>query len=161
MNLIEKSARWALLTRVSEWHDKALAVVVCAIILVLFEAAPEQHFGLIAAIAIYVAFLGSYGYSLNSYCDREQDGKIGRRQVVAAFTESEFRIAICISASGVMAVLLWLSDSRLVVTGLFAFLLATFYSARPIRFKERGVFWNYSGGNDAKVAPFRPGYFFS
>ena len=86
MNFLEYITRLALLTRVSEWHDKALSIVVCSLILLYTQPETPGQIGLFAAVTLFSMFLGCYGYSLNSYCELEQDAKAGKYHMFARGT---------------------------------------------------------------------------
>ena len=154
MTLIEICAKTALLIRISEWHDKALSVVVCILIVVWFEPESSQHISLISVVGIFTISLGIYGYSLNAYCDRAQDKKIGKNYIVATFNESEFLSVIGLSASCSLVALLFIDNTTSVLIGLLTFMLATVYSARPIRLKERGWIGIIVGAVTQRLLPF-------
>jgi len=124
--------------RVWEWWDKIELVFAAALILLIFNKDFLHHFALLPLLAVYMAFAGSYGYSINSYADREQDriaGKVDKLQYASNYL---IVIMICFFASGTIIIPLLSFDFRIAALGLITFFLTTFYSVRPLRLKERG-----------------------
>jgi 4-hydroxybenzoate polyprenyltransferase len=87
--------------------------------------------------------LGSYGYTLNSYCDRAQDAKVGKHPEMSYFSDRQVLILLLALALFSLGIPLYFADLKIRLLGLVTFFSVTFYSAKPIRFKERGL-WGMS-----------------
>jgi len=139
MRLITIAQQLISLSRMREWWDKLNTVLVATLVLLVLKPYPVNSFWMLPVLAVYMAFLGSYGYVLNSYSDREQDKKVGKLRELDFFSNRQLLLASCFFACGTITIPLLFSDFRITILGLITFLLATFYSLKPLRFKERGI----------------------
>lgn len=124
------------LTRVYEWMDKLQVNFLAALILLVIL--PEKSLNLLLVYGVYQCFLICYGYVINSYADRIQDRKVGKHLEISYFSENQLFIIFAFLAFGSLGIPLTFSDIKIKILGIITFILATFYSLKPIRFKERG-----------------------
>jgi 4-hydroxybenzoate polyprenyltransferase len=140
---IEKLKKAIKLVRVYEWVEKLQVSFAAAFILLIFMPYPWQFLWALIVLGLYMLFLGSYGYTLNSYCDREQDEKVGKHPEISYFSDRRILIILLALALFSLGIPLYFADIKIRIFGLVTFFLVTFYSAKPIRFKERGL-WGIS-----------------
>ena len=116
---------------------------VAAFILLISIPYPWQFLWALLVLGLYMLFLGSYGYTLNSYCDRAQDAKVGKHSEILYFSDRQLLIILLALALFSLGIPLYFADLKIRLLGLVTFFLVTFYSAKPVRFKERGL-WGIS-----------------
>lgn len=134
------------LMRIREWLHKFQELFIASLILLLFLPNQQQSvsridawvFEVLLFFWIYQCFLLCYGYVINSYADREQDAIAGKHPEASFFSTRQLQLVLGCLAIFALGVPLYYGGFRIRVLGLTTFFLATFYSLRPIRFKERG-----------------------
>jgi 4-hydroxybenzoate polyprenyltransferase len=131
------------LMRIPEWLHKFQELFIASLILLLFlPDCAHSVSGINAEVLlifwIYQCFLLCYGYVINSYADREQDAIAGKHPEVSFFSTWQLQLVLGFLAVFALGVPLYYGDFRIRMLGLVTFLVATFYSLKPIRFKERG-----------------------
>ena len=136
---MEKLKKALKLVRVYEWMEKLQVSFVAAFILLIFMPYPWRFLWALIVLGIYMLFLGSYGYTLNSYCDREQDAKVGKHPEISYFSDRQVLIILLALALFSLGIPLYFADIKIRILGIVTFFLVTFYSAKPIRLKERGL----------------------
>lgn len=136
---VEKLKATIKLVRVYEWMEKLQMVFVACFILLIAMPHTGRFFGALIVQAIYMLFLGCYGYTINSYCDRCQDAKVGKHPELSYFSDQEVLILLLTVALFSLGIPLYFTDIKIRILGLVTFFLVTFYSLKPIRFKERGL----------------------
>jgi len=104
--------------RVKEWLDKLVLVLAAS----YMAAGPVIE---LLYLSVYLVLLYSYGYLLNSYCDR--DAKLFR-------STKSLLLALAVL---LMVMPLLAMNSCAFFVGLLTFLLATLYSMPPVRLKAR------------------------
>ncbi len=139
MRLMTLAQQLISVSRVHEWWDKLHTVLVVTLVLLVLRPCTENCLWLLPVLAVYMAFLGSYAYALNSFSDREHDRKAGKRRELESISDRQLLCASCFWGFGAFTIPLLFSDSRISMLGLVTFLLATFYSVKPLRLKERGM----------------------
>ena len=127
------------LVRVYEWLEKLQMDFVAAFILLITMPYPWRFLWALLVLGLYMLVLGSYGYTLNSYCDREQDAKVGKHAEILYFSDRQVLIILLALALFSLGIPLYFADIKIRILGLVTFFFVTFYSAKPIRFKERGL----------------------
>ena len=142
------------LIRVFEWVDKLQLNSIAAFILIIYLPHPEQYLFQIIILVVYMIFLGCYGYVINSYGDREYDAKVGKHPEALYFSERQIRAMLTFFAIPSLAIPLYFPDIRIRILGMVTFLLVTFYSLKPIRLKERGVFGIIAAALTQRALPF-------
>ena len=142
MNM-EKVKNTINLMRVYEWLEKLQMDFVAAFILLIAMPYPWRFLWPLLVLGLYMLFLGSYGYTLNSYCDRAQDAKVGKHAEILYFSDRQVLIILLALALFSLCIPLYFADLKIRLLGLVTFLFVSFYSAKPVRFKERGL-WGIS-----------------
>jgi 4-hydroxybenzoate polyprenyltransferase len=140
---MEKLKKALKLVRLYEWMEKLQMDFVAAFILLIAMPHPWRFLWALLVLGLYMLFLGSYGYTLNSYCDREQDLKVEKHPEMSYFSDRQVLIILLFLALFSLGIPLYFADIEIRILGLAAFFLVTFYSWKPIRFKERGL-WGLS-----------------
>jgi 4-hydroxybenzoate polyprenyltransferase len=142
------------LVRAYEWIDKLQLNFIAAFILIIYLSNPIQYFSKIIILGLYIIFLGSYGYVINSYADRESDSKVGKHSESLYFSKRQIRSILVVFAIPSIAIPLSFPDTRIWILGITTFLLVTFYSLRPLRFKERGTSGIITAALTQRTLPF-------
>lgn len=142
------------LIRAYEWIDKLQLNFIAAFILIIYLSNPLQYSIDIVILSIYMIFLGSYGYVINSYSDREADAKIGKHPETRYFTNQEIQVILAVLAIPSIVIPLYFSDIRIQMLGIINFALVTFYSLKPVRLKERGVYGIIAAAVTQRTLPF-------
>jgi 4-hydroxybenzoate polyprenyltransferase len=127
------------------WNDWALdkLPVLFGICFYLIVIKPEPNITYVYDFFVFLIFSISstiYGYAINNYADLDIDIKAGKKNYLAAFSRKKqwiilFLILIVVLISGSY----FLDKSWFTILWVSQFFFATFYSIRPIRFKERGL----------------------
>ena len=142
------------LVRVFEWVDKLQLNFIAAFILIAFLPHPEHYLDKILILGFYMIFLGSYGYVVNSYGDREQDAKVGKHPEALFFSERQIKSFLVFFAVPSLVIPLYFPDFKIRILGIATFLLVTFYSIKPARLKERGIFGIFTAALTQRALPF-------
>jgi 4-hydroxybenzoate polyprenyltransferase len=140
---MEKIRNAIKLVRVYEWLEKLQMDFVAAFILLISMPYPWRFLWALLVLGLYMLVLGSYGYTLNSYCDRAQDAKVGKHLEMSYFSDRQVLILLLALALFSLCIPLYFADLKIRLLGLVTFFFVTFYSAKPVRFKERGL-WGIS-----------------
>jgi 4-hydroxybenzoate polyprenyltransferase len=140
---VKKLKETIKLVRVYEWMEKLQVVFVACFILLIAMPHTWRFLGALIVLGLYMLFLGSYGYTINSYCDREQDAKVGKQPEILYFSDQQVLIILLALAFFSLGIPIYFTDIKIRVLGIVTFFLVTFYSLKPIRFKERGL-WGIS-----------------
>lgn len=150
----EKINNFLKLIRAYEWIDKLQLSFIAAFILIIGLPEPVQYFPHLIVLSVYMIFLGSYGYVINSYSDREADAKVGKHPEARYFSIRETQAILTFFAIPSIAIPEYFPDIRIKILGIVTFLLITFYSLEPIRFKERGVLGIFAAALTQRTLPF-------
>lgn len=142
------------LLRVFEWADKLQLNFIAAFILIAFLPHPEHYLVQVLILGIYMLFLGSYGYVSNSYGDREQDAKVGKHLEVQFFSNQQLKMILTLFAIPSLFIPFYFQDIKIGALGLTTFLLVTFYSLKPVRLKERGIYGVFTAALTQRTLPF-------
>ena len=113
---------------------------IAAIVLELSSPEPLLYAWSLIALALYGAFLGSYGYCINTYSDRKDDERVGKHPHITYFTPPQHLAIVVFFGIGALAIPFLYSSWEIKALGVVNFLLASLYSIRPFRLKERGIF---------------------
>jgi len=93
-------------------------------------------FALILSLALYL----SYTFLINDICDMPYDRIAGKKQTVFALPKPILIVVLLmIILLSFSITILLLKQPLFLIVFTIAYFLATFYSARPIRFKDRGA----------------------
>jgi 4-hydroxybenzoate polyprenyltransferase len=142
------------LTRMWEWLDKIEIVFAASLILLIYTPEPLSYFKYLGVLGVYGIVLGAYGYTINSYFDRVQDNLAGKRSGAQYFTRRQHFIFLCFLAVPAIVLPMLSDHTNIRLMGIGIFLLATFYSAPPIRLKEKGILGPISSALVQRPLPF-------
>lgn len=88
----------------------------------------------------FVVLLLAYGYALNDFCDKRADKLAGKQNFMNEIDSSKgLASLIALVLGGVLVLIPFYYEKRMVLSAALNFLLATAYSLPPVRFKERGI----------------------
>jgi 4-hydroxybenzoate polyprenyltransferase len=137
---ITKVRNFLKLIRVWQWRDKVTTTVIASLILSIDLQNPRQYLLFILLLIIYQSFVLSYGFLVNSVADFESDSRIGKDTKLSNFSKTQIYFFMLILATGILGIpFTFKNNIQIKMLSLFIFFLATFYSLKPIRFKERGI----------------------
>jgi cytochrome P450/4-hydroxybenzoate polyprenyltransferase len=91
------------------------------------------------ALLVVLCMYAAFGHIVNDYADREIDRAVGKKKLLATWSERAALIAVAIPCIGIVAIALACFDATASAMTIIAVLLAALYSLRPVRLKERGV----------------------
>lgn len=146
------------LMRVKEWWSKLLIIIAAEMIIVIWNQNTEGFFGPMIFMFVYLCFVSSYGYVINAYFDRIADEQVNKFPVMGYFTKNQQITIIVILGLPALLMPCYYRNLYIVAIGLFIFLLTTFYSAPPLRFKERSLLGPLVAALVQRPLPF---YFFT
>jgi 4-hydroxybenzoate polyprenyltransferase len=102
-----------------------------------FEA--NAIFPLLFLFVIFQVFVFAYTFVVNDISDRDIDLSAGKIRPIQEYSKRKQTIIIVTLAAAALSIPLSLGDSIVKITSIITFLLLTFYSFKPLRFKERGI----------------------
>ena len=123
---MEKLKKALKLVRVYEWMEKLQLDFVAAFILLIFMPYPWRFLWALLVLGIYMLFLGSYGYMLNSYCDRAQDVRVGKHLEISYFSDRRILIILLALALFSLGIPLYFADIKIRILGLVTFFFSHF-----------------------------------
>ena len=130
-----------------DMHVSLLAIFYILIVDNLFR--PFDSLILISSLGFYFM----YGFLINDFYDMPYDIAAGKRRAVQELSRKEF-ISIILLVVFISALhLLYLKEPYYIATYVASYILATLYSAPPIRFKNRGVLGIIINGFIEKMLP--------
>lgn len=96
----------------------------------------ERTLIIITSLALYV----TYTFLWNDYCDMPFDIKAGKKRIIHTMNKSLIiALILFLFISNVLVISLFANNSFFVLVYASAYFFATFYSAFPLRFKDRGI----------------------
>jgi len=122
------------LVRLRGWWDKLLLAGGAAFLILPPAGTDAARAPFPAFLAVALLFL-IYGYVYNDICDAEQDGRASS----AALERRRRLVAFASALGGAVVLVLAFRRPAARLVGAAYLLLATAYSARPVRLKERGI----------------------
>ena len=108
-----------------------------AILYLIFLPNPTQYSIQFIIFLVFQSTLLSYGFVINSYSDRLQDAIAGTDFGIGKFSTAGIMAMILLLGIAALSAGLLVNEKAAIVAVL-ALLLATFYSVRPLRLKEKG-----------------------
>ncbi|MBW4473708.1 MAG: tetratricopeptide repeat protein [Stenomitos rutilans HA7619-LM2] len=108
----------------------------------------------VAALLFAIACVAAYGHIINDSFDVEVDRQVGKHNSMARFSPWQ-RALFCLALAVLgfsLPILMHFSTLAIVLLGI-NYLLPTFYSAPPFRFKEKGIFGILSDAAGAHAIP--------
>lgn len=130
-----------------DMHVSLLAIFYVLIVDNLFR--PFDSLILISSLGFYFM----YGFLINDFYDMPYDIAAGKRRAVQELSGKVFIGIILLVVFISTLHLLYLKEPRYIATYVASYILATLYSAPPIRFKNRGVLGIIINGFIEKMLP--------
>lgn len=140
MSIIKNIREFHFLIRIWEWMNTYYVVFLPPILLAGLKGEITPDVGKeLSLLMLFVMFLFTYGFLLNSYSDRAEDKKVRKAVIVDQYSKS-FIMGFLITLVVVgLLILFLLKNKNIALLGILELILATAYSIRPIRLKERGI----------------------
>lgn len=130
------------LTRWNEWGYSKIPLFFAAgnIWLLSQNFSTGQTYLRFVSWIAFVVLLLAYGYALNDFCDKRAD-KLAEKQNFMNEIDSSQGLAslVALALAGIIVLVPFYAEKRMVLSAALNFLLATAYSLPPVRFKERGI----------------------
>lgn len=139
--LWQRAARLGHVVRASNWfYPKVSPLLAIAYAQILISGAPGQPaLERSLLLAFVICGLGAWGHVINDVSDLASDRRAGKVNVVAGLG-SRRQAAISLAAgAAALAPLGFVKSLPAIAVALADFLIATLYSVRPVRLKERGM----------------------
>ncbi|MFW5886586.1 MAG: UbiA family prenyltransferase [Bacteroidota bacterium] len=111
---------------------------IACIVVLLFQEVTRESIVMYAFFLVYMSFVLIYGFMVNSFADLDEDRLAGKNRGFLDQSRGPKYLFLLLSGSFIILYPAF-QEPTLFIIGLLVFLLATFYSVRPIRFKERGL----------------------
>ncbi len=128
-------------------HVSLLAIFYILIVDNLFR--PFDSLILISSLGFYFM----YGFLINDFYDMPYDIAAGKRRAVQELSKTAFVSMILAVVFICTLHLFYLKATLYIVIYIFSYILATFYSAPPVRFKTRGLIGIVVNGLIEKTLP--------
>lgn len=130
--------------RIKEWFTSKCALMIGIFLYCCLKSGWTDTSGFWVAVTCYTVFVSlflAFGYVINDFCDREIDRLAGKKKIITSMTQKTCIAILVIMVIGAACPMLIVgkSETGLVLAVLFTILLGTFYSAPPLRFKEKGI----------------------
>jgi 4-hydroxybenzoate polyprenyltransferase len=84
-------------------------------------------------------FMLAYTFIVNDVADKEIDIKAGKIKPIQTYSKKKTALVLGVLAFGSLFIPLWYGSFLVKIVSIVTFLLLTFYSLKPLRFKERGL----------------------
>lgn len=130
-----------------DMHISLLAILYVLIVENLFR--PLDSLIVISSIGFYFM----YGFLINDFCDISYDLSAGKKRVVQELPKSTFAAMILVFVFISALHLLYLKVPSYIAVYILSYILATLYSAPPVRFKSRGLLGIVINGLIEKMLP--------
>ncbi|MBN2457983.1 UbiA family prenyltransferase [Candidatus Woesearchaeota archaeon] len=88
---------------------------------------------------VYIFFGLLYGFIINSFADKEDDVRTGKNMMFNTSSKKMIYSLVIISGIFTLIIPFLFFDMYIAFIGLAYLFFATFYSLKPLRFKERGL----------------------
>jgi 4-hydroxybenzoate polyprenyltransferase len=110
-----------------------------ALLLLIVTPMGENNLLHLLFFAIIQVFLLTYGFVINDIGDKESDIAAGKLKDIQKYSKKKSSLIISLLTVGFLFIPIFFGGVLIMVLSVFIFFLATFYSLKPLRFKERGI----------------------
>ncbi len=93
---------------------------------------------LLIFVIMQIFFL-TYAFVVNDFSDRDIDIKAGKFKPIHKLSKQKIALVLCLLIGGFLIIPLYFGNLLIDIILLILLFFATFYSLKPIRFKERGI----------------------
>ncbi len=145
LNVLELIRYW-------QWQDKIQTVLIAILSLIIFTNTLSLLWKEIIIFFCYFYAACSYGYLINLYFDEHVD-KQAKKFPLLDF--SSYFVKILIGITGILTLFLpfLFHNGSIILLSIIIFFMATFYSAPPLRFKNRDI-WGLAVAAITQRLPF-------
>lgn len=131
------------LFRVKEWYASKVPMLI-SVTLYIFAinkaAFSAESLLIVIALILFYGFFLSFGYIINDYADIETDKIAGKKKVIHRFSKTTALLFVILTAVTGFGTILFLKRNIMVfITLSVIYFFGMSYSAKPFRFKERGI----------------------
>ena len=126
-------------TRFLSWVPTIQQNLTASLLLLMLSSIDTNYFVYFLFSIIIQIFLLAYGFIVNDVGDKEIDIKAGKIKPIQRYSKKKIILILSIIAGGFLFIPLCYGTLLVKVVSIVTFLLATFYSLKPFRFKERGL----------------------
>lgn len=131
------------LFRVKEWYASKVPMLISAslYIFALNEVTfTAENLLTIVTLTLFYSLLLSFGYVINDYADIEVDKIAGKRKVIHRFSRTTAKLFVVLPVVlGVGVILTFKRNIYIILILLVIYFFGMSYSAKPFRFKEKGI----------------------
>jgi len=129
----------ASFTRFSSWLFNLQSNIIASFLLLFLEPFKRSNFVYLIFFIIIQVFLFAYSFVINDAADKDIDIKAGKFKPIQEYSNRKIILILSILAGGYFLIPLYYGDLLIIIISITTFLLLTFYSLKPLRFKERGL----------------------
>lgn len=141
------------------WMSYDMHITILAVLYVLIADNLNRPFHSLILISS-IGFYFMYGFLINDFCDMSYDISAGKKRTVQNLPRIYF-IGLIFSVIFVSALhLFYLKEPFYIATYIVSYILATLYSAPPVRFKNRGIIGIIINGLIEKMLPVLAVFFY-
>jgi 4-hydroxybenzoate polyprenyltransferase len=126
-------------TRFESWLSTLESNLVASFLLLLLGPFKQSNFVYFLFFIIFQFFLLAYAFVLNDVCDKNIDIMAGKNKPIHRYSKKRVALILSVLAGSSLCLPLIFGNLLVKVASLVALALSTFYSVKPIRFKERGI----------------------
>lgn len=127
------------LTRFLYWVPTLQQNLTASLLLLILSSIDTSKFVYFLFFAIIQIFLFAYTFVVNDVGDKEVDIKAGKIKPIQRYSKKKIALILSVLAGGSLFIPLYYGSFLVNVVSISTFLLLTFYSLKPFRFKERGI----------------------
>jgi 4-hydroxybenzoate polyprenyltransferase len=127
------------ITRFRNWLPLLQENLIAALLLAIVMPFQKVNLVNILLFTITIAFFLTYSFVINDVCDKDIDNKAGKIKPIHSFSRRKIALILCLLICGSIFLPLYFGDLLEKLAIILAVILLTFYSMKPIRFKERDI----------------------
>ena len=131
------------LYRIPEWYDSKVPLLLAPALYLFLKRQTALGAASLTELLLLILFYGiflGFGYVINDYADLEADRLAGKKKVMQSMRRGAAAAVVWLTAAAGCALMLALSPTLKMCLALAViYFFGASYSARPVRFKERGV----------------------
>lgn len=131
------------LFRTKEWYDSKVPMLI-SVTLYIFAlnkaSFSTDNFLIVITLTLFYSFFLSFGYIINDYADIEVDKITGKKKVIHQFSRTAALFFVILTATlGFGTILIFKRNIMVFIILLVVYFFGMSYSAKPFRFKEKGI----------------------
>lgn len=126
-------------TRFGSWLSTIESNLIASFLLLLLEPFKQSNFVYLVFFIIIQFFLLAYTFIVNDFADKNIDIIAGKNKPIHKYSKQRVALILIIFAGSSLCLPLVFGNFLVKLTSIVALILLTFYSVKPIRFKEKGI----------------------